>query len=530
MGSFRRLTRVAPACFIVLTALAAPALPPARAAEKAAFPSCEGCNVILLSVDTLRADALSAYGYGRETSPNLDRLASRGVVFLNDFSQFPVTLSSHMSMFTSQYPWVHRVRTTYVDQLSTGTVTLPMALRAHGYRTVWAAMVNDPNLSLSAGFGRGFDDLVPPVDSRREWTSRAFAWLEGHSQQRFFMFLHTYRTHDPYAPEDSAVLRFIPSLDPGKRFDDESAGPRAERELYDEIESTGSTQVLPQAFLAAHAEALAITDPVRRRQVLEPLLQGLDDEGRQQLGTSVFLRVRDNFWKSFDLHNASDVAYARTLYDAAVYQADQGIGALYAKLEALGIADKTLLVITSDHGEEFMEHGRVTHTQDYVELMHVPLIVVFPGRRLGLRIPQVVRSIDIMPTILDALRLPAPPRIQGRSLRPLIAGDEDAARYSFAQSYISYSVRDARFTYNVKNQCAAADGPSDPRCLVEEFFDRDLDPGEKNNLYADSSLAARHYRAVLMDRLERDNAGIADPWLQGLSQRARERLIKSGYW
>ena len=122
----------------------------------------------------------------------LDKLARKGVVFLNAYSQAPNTFPSHMSIFTSQYPWTHKVEAIYRDRLAQKTVTLPMALKKYGYRTIWAA-APDTHLSLTSGVERGFDDFVPPAPSRLlnpTWGS-AFGWLEKNGSRKFFMFLHT---------------------------------------------------------------------------------------------------------------------------------------------------------------------------------------------------------------------------------------------------------------------------------------------------------------------------------------------------
>ncbi len=486
--------------------------------------ACPGCNVILLSIDTLRADALSAYGYGRDTSPNLSRLASRGVLFENDLSQFPTTLASHASIMTGQYPWKHGLRTMYIDTLSTGSVTLAQVLQAHGYRTVWAALVGDPSLSLEAGLGRGFDEEAPPKDTVFDWTSEALSWLRRHKDRRFFMFLHTYRTHDPYEPDAQAVRRFSarPVLVPRPTY---AEAVRA----ADADVAAGDVGELAPDFAAAHSAAFSIADARRRGRAVARLLRALSKEKRQDAIDPLVDEERSKaYWSHFDIRTSSGLADARLLYDACVYQADQGVGALYDELEKLGLADKTILVVTSDHGEEFMEHGRIRHSQDYIETMHVPLLFVFPKSRAGVRRGEIVRSVDIMPTILDSLGLPDARGVQGRSLLPLIAGRKDGPRFSFAEGPVGFSVRDARFTYLVRSVCG--DGRMDAGCMSQEFYDRSLDPGERYNLFVPSSPLARRYRAILAARLARDGETLLDPWLATLGERPRRDLIQMGYW
>jgi arylsulfatase A-like enzyme len=503
--------------------------PANRAPAAAESLSCPGCNVILVSLDTMRADALHAYGNPRRTSPNIDRLAAKGAAFSNAFSQFPHTFPNHMSIFTGQNPWTHRVRLTFHDQLSTGTVTLPMVMKAGGYRTVWAAVTRDDTLSLDAGFGRGFDDFVPPTDTVFEWTQKALTWLSFHPHDRFFMFLHTYRVHDPYMPKDSSVARFI-ALDPGKR--DMPTVKDAKIALKHEV-AADPERFLPAPFLAAHPEIMKARTAFDREELLPPLLKK-DMEIKGEVQRMVFSKWEEMFWARFNVRDPKDVAYARALYDAAAYEADQGIGELYAKLQELGLADNTLIVITSDHGEEFMEHGNTTHHEDYVELVHVPLIFIFPGKTLGLKRPEVVRSIDIMPTILDVVGLPVPDRVQGVSLKPLMERRPDARvpGISFSQHFTSYAVRDARYTYiyNVKAKCERGEDVAAGRCVPQEFYDRAADPGELRNIYSDSSEPARRYRELLLSELKADGEPINADWLTPFPEKAKQRLLKTGYW
>ncbi|MFH1619923.1 MAG: sulfatase [bacterium] len=485
---------------------------------------CPDCNVIMVSLDTLRADALGIYGYHRDTSPNIDRLARRGAVFLNAYSQAPNTFPSHMSVFTSKYPWTHRVETIFRDRLATDIKTLPMIMKKQGYRTVWAAFMKLPYLSLTAGFERGFDDFVSPAMPGVTWET-AFSWLKKNRGRKFFMFLHTYRIHAPYMPEKSSILRFSKSILPSKTM--------TFRELF--LSALRRAAETPSRFfyettIKIHPEIFDITDLARKHAELEKLIKN-DPRLQQTIKDSMM----DTFWEYFDLNSPGDIAYLRTLYDAGVFEADMAIGSLYARLEDLGLADNTLLVITSDHGEEFMEHGQVQHNRLYNEHLHVPLIFVLPGKRIGVKPAQIVQSIDITPTILDVVGLPALAGAEGRSLRPLMEGGEsDGNSMAFAKRYGNYSVRDSRYTYIRNHKCSSRFIPGfitwNMMCKKEEFYDRAGDPGEKKNIFSSNRDAAGKLAGRLDNLTKSAGIGGENSWPAEIPDDVRKKILATGYW
>ncbi|MFH1620341.1 MAG: sulfatase, partial [bacterium] len=456
--------------------------------------SCRDCSVILISLDTLLADALGIHGYRRDISPNIDRLAGNGALFLNAYSHSPNTLSSHMSIFTSQYPWKHNMEAIYRDSLAGETVTLPMALKTRGYKTVWAATTQDSHLSLTAGFERGFDDFVPIRTKSLSWKP-AFSWLKKNRGHKFFMFLHTYHVHKPYTPKKSSILRFSRTF------------PRSK------IMTNGGLDLLALKEIAA--------SPLR---VLREIRIG---------GFSlVFRKLRaEIFLENFNPDAPDDMMHLRTLYDACVYEVDAAIGGLYAELEKLGLAGKTLLVITSDHGESFLEHGQLNHTQLYIQNLHVPLIFVFPGKQPGRKIQHVVQSIDITPTILDALGFPALQGAQGFSLLPLMEGRGSEGRsLAFAKWFRSYSVRDCRYTYIRSDNCADRSPDRDIRCVAEEFYDRSGDPEELKNIFSSNRDAAGKFAGCLSAMRASAPKRRTNPWPGKIPEDVRKRIRETGYW
>jgi arylsulfatase A-like enzyme len=312
-------------------------------------------NVLLVSLDTLRADRLSTLGYDHETSPRLTAFAADGVSFTQAIAPFPSTTASHMSMLTSLQPCAHNVLVPPLGGpvaagLSRGATTLAEALAAAGYTTI--AITEDGLIQGNLGFDRGFDSYLDqfgrgeePLGLFAEGIDRAERWLERHADQPFFMFLHTYQPHGPFK-----VPPFYRNLVP-----------------------------------------------------LPP--------------------------------DATDVQRLSADYDAGIRYTDDLLASFLGQLARRGILDRTLVVVTSDHGFEFGEHGGVGHARGvYEEQVHVPLIMRHPRlARGGRRVNDVVAVIDIAPTILALVGVPRPASFTGVDLRPLLDGGSLPARETFAE-------------------------------------------------------------------------------------------------
>jgi arylsulfatase A-like enzyme len=381
-------------------------------------PPPSGPNVLLISVDTLRADHLGAYGHTLPTSPVVDgRLAAKGVTFEDVLSQSPKTTPSHMTMLTSLYPCMHGV-TMWEDTgpgavLSPRVRTLAEVLRNAGWKT--AAFTAGGPMDASRGFDRGFD-----VYKHGSQLPRAVKWLDANAGRgRFFLFFHTYEVHDPYAPGEKLRAEFVR----------DDAGP--------------------------------LVEAVRKIRS----------------GVGGWEQAHKLFWAAVDKNDPGSVATLQRLYDAGIRGMDRGtLTQLLDALDRLGVADDTLVVFTSDHGEAFGEHGNFLHDDLYAGTLHVPLILRWPGGLpAGRRVPGRARLLDLAPTILDLLHLPAPPQTQGLSLAPLARGgtgplpDVVPSEHGPPLAPVTTSLR------------------RDDHALLrtgetELLFDLDSDPGERQNV------------------------------------------------
>jgi arylsulfatase A-like enzyme len=336
-------------------------------------------NVLLVSIDTLRADRLGAYGHDRPTSPTFDtRLAAAGVLFERAISQSPKTTPSHLTMLTGLAPCAHRVGM-WTDEhppraLAPSVRTLAEELRDAGYRT--AAFTAGGHVHASRGFGRGFD-----VYEHDRPLERTLAWLADHGDEPFFVFFHTYEVHDPYTPPRRLRQRFAPDLP---------------------------------------APLHAVVDRIRRQP------RGWEEAHRA-------------FWAAVDARDPAHVQAVASLYDAGIRRMDdRTLTPLLEALDHAGVAEHTLVVFTSDHGDAFGEHGVFLHDDVHLGTVHVPLVLRLPGvLPAGRRVEAPVGVLDVMPTVLAVLGLPVPAGVQGRSLLPQIRDDDATSAPPVVSEYLA---------------------------------------------------------------------------------------------
>lgn len=341
-------------------------------------------GVILIMCDTLRADHLNMYGHGRETAPHLADTASRGALFLDTVSQATWTKVATPSIMTSLFPTSHRIAD-FFDRLPASATTLAELYHDAGFATVSMSSVafTGKMTNLHQGFDElheatSFQDEQYSAKSAREYVDRASAWIERHRDTPFFMFLHVFDPHDPFRPRPPYDALWA---DPAKR-------EHHEKQLEDV-----------------------------KKVIEDPLMKMFGMPSRVEMEKA-----------GIDAHEF--VEHDKDWYDGSIRGMDAEMGRLFGRLRELGLEGKVQIAFISDHGEEFIEHGRMFHGQTvYGELASVPLMLYRPGTiPPGLRIAETVRSIDLMPTLLDLSGLAAPAGIQGQSLVPLIAAANKAGR------------------------------------------------------------------------------------------------------
>ncbi|RLE00696.1 MAG: hypothetical protein DRJ11_11240 [Candidatus Aminicenantes bacterium] len=392
-------------------------------------------NVILISLDTLRADHLSCYGYPRQTTPNLEKLCSEAVLFANVFSTTSWTLPAHVSLLTGLDNRHHLVskKNPYIE---TNLITLADFLRNNGYKTI--AITGGGLVSARFGFAKGFESYIEYKNSHK-WKASArllFAdfsqWLNKNKCKKFFAFLHTYQTHEPYfSPEPFNSMFFEGKKMPWKK---------------------ANMQKL--LFSPNHPDEFKALTPEQRENII-------------------------------------------ALYDGEIRFTDEKlIKPLINLLKSLKIYENTMIIFTSDHGEEFFERRAWLHGHSlYNELIHVPLIIKFPNMKYkNLRVTEVGRVTDIMPTILEVIGLDYNDNeLDGKSLLSLLKGkkedrisisDLEAIHYPpELPSRIAVYQRPFKFIINNNfNLPPEHFQPAPPPTAKFELYNIEKDPEEKQNI------------------------------------------------
>jgi len=317
-------------------------------------------NIILISLDTLRADRLGSYGCELPTSPAIDAFAEGSVVFDQAIAQSSHTSASHLAIFQSRYPSATEESAPHLAEIFKGA----------GYFT-WA-ITGGGKISAKSrfNFDRGFEGYEEYPKGFRVSADIIEAWLQQPPRRPFFLFLHTYDIHAPYSNGAMYDTMYFPDYE-------------------------------------------GDVNPNRTQDYLNQLLGN----------TPVSERDSSITW------NEADRRKLRALYNGGVRATDDYMERLF---DAIGSSpswnwDRDILVILSDHGEEFWEHGSVAHGHTlYQELIRVPLIVRFPGSlHAGTRIGTMVRLMDVGPTLLEMADIDKPESFWGRSLLPLLADAEE---------------------------------------------------------------------------------------------------------
>jgi arylsulfatase A-like enzyme/Tfp pilus assembly protein PilF len=413
-----------------------------------AFAGATPPNIILITVDTARADRMGFLGSKLGLTPNLDTLARESVVFTHAYSQVPLTAPSHATILTGTYPQFHQVSDFQVA-LAQELPYAPAILRAHGYHTsaFIGAMVLDPHAGFARGFARGFDTYdagfhqARPGEDRYHSTERrggevvahALAWLNQHRRGPFFMWVHLYDAHDPYDPPE----------------------------------------------------------PYKSK-------------------------------------------YAAAPYDGEIAYVDSALGKLLSDLRKRGLYDGSLIAVMADHGEALGDHGEDTHGFFlYDETIHVPLVIKLPGAAsagkdsAGKKIDNRVGLVDVLPTILQAVKIPVPQEVQGESLFGMLipnsAPDVFPERVAYAETEYPQN------TYGWSPLRALRSGKylfiKAPR---QELYDQSVDPKAEHDLSA-ASAAVTATIAGQLDKFRQATSNSREAPKSIVDSEAQEKLAALGY-
>ncbi len=383
----------------------------------------DGPNVIFIVVDALRADHISNYGYDRLTSPNIDSLINDGIVFENAISQGNMTTLSMPSMFTGLYTSDHgahmlrKIETRFAP-VSDRFTTIAEVFNNAGYIT--QAVSCQPWVSPETGYGQGFDSFEIVSDSSDNLSDqitveRALEWINKKSGKKFFLFLNLMGPHTPYNPP-----------------------PPYDTLYFSEYKNKSK------------------------------LISDLNNFYLQQNHGEYYKLLMDTKGENI---SKDELNQLMSLYDGKITYTDYQIGRLIDKLKALNIYDNTMIVLTADHGEAFLEHGMFLHGRSlYNEELHVPLIMTYPNKLpKGRKVKDIVELVDILPTIASVTGIPVSGiKMRGVSLYPMT---DNSDRFV-------YSEGSGRVKYRTDKWSLICDS-SDWIC---ELYDLENDRSELNNI------------------------------------------------
>lgn len=437
--------------------------------KKTNFEVCSQCNILLIDIDILRADELPCYGYFRNTTPNICFLAQKSLLFKDNYAQATWTLPSAFSTVTSLYPTFHRVRASLIDRLDPNIPTLAETFKKSGYQTAVIGGVNNYAFLIPENGGsRGYDLISnQPIEEVIKKLSE--------SKQPWFIHYYISDLHLPYLlPPDVKPLVDMPApkkLPITKSAYDQLLNIYLKNHAYEVFQ--------PKAF--KEFGNIILGAPIPQDESLAKLFYTLSDP--TIMTEYIIDSWRQNFslyMEFFDPLNPADVAYVRMLYDTKLNIIDQNLGRLFKFLANNNLADRTVTVIMSDHGESFGEHETFGHAPSFhTELLKTPLIINAPN--LGsTQIETTTSNLDIFPTLMDLVGLASPAGLQGQSIMKFTSQDS-IIRPRFAMSEIGFLgqvIVNSKWLYFKSDEATSSDKGvlydkvNDPQELtnVVEFF------------------------------------------------------------
>ena len=446
---------------------------PAAVAALLSFAGCGGAgeggggaakNVILISIDTLRPDHLGCYGHDRDTSPTLDALAEQGIVFEDCTSSAPWTLPGHATMLTGLYPSTHGVKN-HDRTLGDENPSIATLLAREGFRCM--AVVNSHNIA-----------------TERYGLTKDFEPFHYFNEQE----LIPGKTNKEGLPAIGIANRGKLITKKAKKFLDQHKDERFFLFLH---------------YYDVHTDFTP--EPKYKEMFVEPYDGPLTGNTQQLVG----YRVRG------EAITEDDARFLRQMYDAEIRQLDDILAGLFSYLDANGLSEETLVVITSDHGEEYGEHGSVLHGRSqYQELLAIPLIMRGPGVPPGTRFECPVSLVDVVPTILKLTGVRTDSRFDGLDLTLAWLNPDAlcAPRYLFGEADHNNWIDTPRGREKHEDVAWMVRMEHDKLHYNEvlqryELYDVEMDPFEANDLAAQEPDRVDHLREVLQEYIRNEGTG-----------------------
>lgn len=480
--------------------------------------------MLFIMLDQWRFDCLGAHGNPLIRTPNLDRLAARSADMTHAFVQAPVCVPSRISFFTGRYPHSHKNRVNYTPYEQPEPM-IQSLLQDAGYQTGSAGKLHfhppTPEHARSTGFDRvALDDGIRRTDRYSDYVR----WRQANDPNADVYYQQRVENPEPGQNPFRAVI--------DKEFTPTAWTGRETRALLDDFAADSKPFFLFSSYFKPHSpHTIPAPYDAFYNDVDIPLPEPVDLDSIQRLP----LPVRKMILRSrvYDL-DREELQWRYRSYYGDVTWLDEEVGQTLDDLERLGIADDTVIVVTTDHGDQMLEHGLFGKNVFYEDSVHIPLLVSWPGRIRPGVYSELVESVDVLPTLLELCGLSVPEHVQGRSFAPLIAGDRTSYQPRaavFAENVMPEVITngDEGYFFEPGKGIAGVRHPDAKMIRTRrwklnyyvghggELYDLENDPGERNNLYddPDAQPIVHELKSRLLDWLisADENDQIAPKWL-----------------
>lgn len=435
---------------------------------------CKDCNVIIVTLDTLSANHLPCYGYNRNTSPNLCSFAEKNIFFENAYSNASWTLPSHVSLFTGLLPFRAGVND-YFQELSVNKILLPELLKSNGYNTMLFIPKDNPSLPVKQVYGRLGESIY--YNDYYSWEESIDMFKSSvKNGKKTFMFLHTYDVHEPFIIGENEQQYLPLNTKLPKNWDDFNKvewTPSFANYIISEIKKGIDSN---WAFEYSESDA---------QKLFPELLKAVPDYTKEVVvldkiaATGMLWNYLFDYQYNYriDTSDFNDLQSVMALYDQTINILDTNkIPLLTELIENPEFRDNTILVILSDHGEEFMEHGHLWHETIYNTNTKVPLIISMPGI-YNKKVVEPVQLVDIFPTIINALGIKTKIPFDGKNLLKNVLGIDNGNEII---SIDGHSLNNRALIYGDWKLFLSKQENGD--YIPYELYDIKKDPTEQNNI------------------------------------------------
>lgn len=490
---------------------------------------CPRCNVLLITIDNLRADALPCYGYKLNTAPHICRFADGGMIFTRAYANSSWTLPSEVSLFTGLYPTSHNIGQAMLDMLNPSVDTLPVLLKRNGYETIGVTNIQ-ANVGLEQGLSRGFSSLRLTKNEPRDaipifLTAINDMKAANRIRKPVFMFFHTDGVHD--------YMSQLPSVPSSFPLDPQYHAPILPDTIYEFTQKTWDI-TYEQLLYAVNTREKHNANPQ-----YDEWYQDLLDAKTLSQAKAVFDRLPPRDKEEILWENGNKTIRAilgdeygplsRHLYDEATRTTDHYLGYVFARLKEQNLLHNTIVIITSEHGEFLGEHGVFGHGQQFFDPeIHIPFILYVPGMKPG-KTPHLASLVDVYATLMDLLHIKTHIPTSSVSLKGIALRQTTIPPRTFVISEWFTNTHDKSI---LTNSWHLLETDNATKKFTQELYLITRDPQEMHNLASQYPSVVQSLSNLLHTSLKAQPIyeKIPSTFPAWIDEEHRRKLIETGYF